>query len=111
MVKFFAKIHSIFNLFIQTIRTEKYRRILGSVGLGTHIREGFKYFSGENIYIGSNSFVGHDVDIIATGSKVVIGDYCLIAEHVFITTETHGMKRNKKPMRLQSSTYLLYAAS
>lgn len=58
----------------------------------------------KKIEIGSSVRIGHNVEIIAN-SKVIIGDDCLIAQCVLITTVEHGLIKNNIPMRLQKELY------
>ena len=102
IIKFLAKLHAKYSYILEFIRTEKYRRLLKFVGKDTRICVRFSHFGGECIEIGSNVFISHDVDILAKNKKrVIIGDNCLIAQNVLITTSEHGMIKNGKPMRLQ----------
>jgi acetyltransferase-like isoleucine patch superfamily enzyme len=94
----------IFNL-IQDLRTRKYRIALAKIGLGSIIGLRFVHSNGQNIEIGANVYIGHDVEIQAKGKKVIIGDDCLIAQNVLITTVQHGTVNNGILIRQQPEEY------
>lgn len=101
MISRLVSLHSFIFSMLEKFRTEKYRLVLGKVGKGSRIGARFTYYEGKNIEIGANVFISHDVDIVAKNRKVAIGDDCMIAQSVFITSNEHGMIKNGKIMRLQ----------
>jgi acetyltransferase-like isoleucine patch superfamily enzyme len=88
--------------FCVTLRTCMYRIALGKIGHGTTIGCRFSHCEGKNIEIGNNVFIGHDVELQAKGKKIIIGDDCLIAQNVFMTTVKHGIEDNGVLIRSQA---------
>lgn len=101
MKSFLISIHGFINSNIEKLRTYKYKLLFGKMGEGSRICTGFTHFDAKNIELGKNVFIGHHSGIIAKGKKVKIGDNCMLAEGVFITTNEHGMKRDGTPMAFQ----------
>lgn len=101
MITLLLKTHSYLLTLIEKVRVKKYQLVLGKIGKNTRICTRFTHFDGKNIELGNNVFISHDVDIIAKGKKVVIGNNCLIAQCVFITTNIHGMEANGIPIANQ----------
>jgi len=85
---------------IEQIRSTKYGLVLGNLGKGTTIGKSFVPVCANNIFIGSNVYINYGVGMQASDKKIVIGDDCMIANGVFITTTEHGMKLGTL-MRLQ----------
>lgn len=83
------------------ISTFKYRIVLGHLGENSLINSYFSYHEPRNIFIGKRVFISHHVNIDAKGEKVEIGNDCLIAQHVFITTNKHGFDNVRTPIRIQ----------
>lgn len=48
-----------------------------------------------SLEIGSNTYIGEYNNIRAAGGKIVIGDNCLISQHVSIVASNHQIKKDK----------------
>ncbi len=63
----------------------------------------FSCYKGGFIVIGSNSFVGDSVKIVADRGRIEIGEDCLIAENVSIRASNHGTGKGTL-IRLQANS-------
>jgi maltose O-acetyltransferase len=101
LIKSIIKMHGQLFVIMQNLRNIKYRYIFGKIGRNCEIGFNLSYFNGKNIELGNNVSISHDVDIIASGEKVIIGNDCLIAQNVLILTRMHNFENILIPMRLQ----------
>lgn len=59
------------------------------------------YAANGTIYLGNRSYINHNVEIIAKGCDVIIGDDCLIGMNTLITTTNHNFKNTSIPINKQ----------
>ena len=53
-------------------------------------------FKGSRLHIGSNTYIGECNNIRAAGGRIVIGDDCLISQHVTMVCSNHCIDRCKR---------------
>lgn len=83
---------------VRVFRAYSCKPFLSSVGKGTNIDKGFFYKHGENISLGEKVFIGHDVDIDASGGRVQIEKNAAIAPRAIIMNSSHTYDNLEIPM-------------
>ncbi len=69
---------------------------LKSVGKDVVILGNFRFKRGENIDLGSNLYINHDVELDSYNGLIKIGNNVLIGQNTLITTANHNFSDKKK---------------
>ena len=110
LINIFLKTSNIIYIKIYRLKEKyrllRYRLSFKFVGNNVHFDSRFIYLFPENIYIGNNTFLNHDIELVANKSAtLVIGDNVLIAPYVFITTAKHNINKTNIPIKEQGQKY------
>lgn len=81
-----------------------YLLVIKNHGENVFIENNLNYFFPENISIGDNVYINHNVDLIARKGKIKIGNHVLIGPHVYITTANHAFSKANIPIAFQGFT-------
>lgn len=90
-------LNSINNLY----RDLKYKLIIPNRGKNIIIGRNFTYSNPENIYLGNNIYISHDVEFITNNSRIIVGNYVLIGPYTLITTSNYKLNKINKPIYTQ----------
>ncbi len=82
----------------------KYLKSLPNHGTHVFFEGSLTYFSPENISIGNNVYINHNVDLIARNGKITIGNYVLVGPFTYMTTANHDYTNPDLPMYFQQYT-------
>ena len=92
------------NSFLNIFRGKVVSKLAGGKCTNLKIAKNVIFVNFHNIFIGENVIINPDVVLIATTSKIIIGDDVLIAPKVFIQTQNHNFKRKDILIRFQGET-------
>jgi acetyltransferase-like isoleucine patch superfamily enzyme len=101
MLRLFHRLYVLLLNVSDYIRGVRFAVLGGKIGEGSTIKRGTIFHNCENITIGKYVNINHFTELVATGGKISIGDYSIIATNVYITVNNHGTKLSGQPMRYQ----------
>lgn len=83
--KFLNKIkRAMYYVFVMPFR----KALFASCGKKVRVLEGGKY-NYENIHLGNNVFLGHNVTFMSTRAKIYVGDHSMITSGTYVITGNH----------------------
>lgn len=100
-MKINKNISKIINFTRNLIRALSYKPWMKHIGSKVLIEKNFICSGAQNVIIGSNTYINHDVEIDSQYAQVTIGNYVLIGPHVYLGTKNYGYKDFTKPMGKQ----------
>jgi acetyltransferase-like isoleucine patch superfamily enzyme len=71
------------------------RATLGHIGIGSRLTKTVKIYAGRTVHIGNRTVLNDFVHIWGAGG-VTIGDDCLVAAHVVITSQSHDVSAARR---------------
>ena len=84
-------------------RKHKYKFILPNQGENLQIGKNFTYSDPQNIFLGNNVYINHDVEIIPDKAGISIDDDVLIGGNTLITASIHNFDRIDIPINKQGT--------